>query len=117
LPDFKNGATAAFAERALVRSSFQRRDHGWRSESSEAHARQRRLSGELAAVLERYKFGLRGSDVTVFAQDRDLRYQRNLCRALDTRWICRLYQVDLSFVSEGVCCLISIPQIHFTAAR
>jgi PAS domain S-box-containing protein len=35
---------------------------------------QRRLSGELAAVLQRYEIALRGSNVTVFTQDRDLRY-------------------------------------------
>ena len=35
---------------------------------------QRRLSGELAAVLQRYEIALRGSSVTVFTQDRDLRY-------------------------------------------
>jgi len=36
--------------------------------------------------------------------------KRNLARALDAN-------VDLSFESEGVCCLISIPQAHLTAAR
>jgi PAS domain S-box-containing protein len=35
---------------------------------------QRRLSGELAAALQRYEIALRGSNVTVFTQDRDLRY-------------------------------------------
>jgi PAS domain S-box-containing protein len=35
---------------------------------------QRRLSGELAAVLQRYEIALRGSNVTVFTQDRELRY-------------------------------------------
>ncbi|MBO0755171.1 MAG: PAS domain-containing protein, partial [Bradyrhizobiaceae bacterium] len=35
---------------------------------------QRRLSGELAAVLQRYQIALRGSNVTVFTQDRELRY-------------------------------------------
>ena len=35
---------------------------------------QRRLSGELAAILQRYQIALRRSNVTVFTQDRDLRY-------------------------------------------
>jgi PAS domain S-box-containing protein len=35
---------------------------------------QQRLSGELAAVLQRYEIALRGSNVTVFTQDRELRY-------------------------------------------
>jgi PAS domain S-box-containing protein len=35
---------------------------------------QRRLTGELAAVLQRYEIALRGSNVTVFTQDRELRY-------------------------------------------
>jgi PAS domain S-box-containing protein len=35
---------------------------------------QRRLSEELAAVLQRYEIALRGSKVRVFTQDRDLRY-------------------------------------------
>jgi PAS domain S-box-containing protein len=35
---------------------------------------QRRLSGELAAVLQRYEIALRGSNVTAFTQDRALRY-------------------------------------------
>lgn len=33
-----------------------------------------RLTAELATVLQRYDIALRGSDVTVFTQDRDLRY-------------------------------------------
>jgi PAS domain S-box-containing protein len=35
---------------------------------------QRRLTGELAAILQRYQIALRGSNVTVFTQDRDLTY-------------------------------------------
>lgn len=35
---------------------------------------QRRLSEDLAAAAQRYEFALRGSNVTVFTQDRDLRY-------------------------------------------
>jgi PAS domain S-box-containing protein len=35
---------------------------------------QRRLSGELAGTLQRYETALRGSHVTVYTQDRDLRY-------------------------------------------
>jgi PAS domain S-box-containing protein len=35
---------------------------------------QQRLSGELAAVLQRYEIALRGSNVTVFTQDRELRF-------------------------------------------
>jgi PAS domain S-box-containing protein len=35
---------------------------------------QRRLAGELSAVLQRYDTALRGSHVTVFTQDSDLRY-------------------------------------------
>ena len=37
-------------------------------------AEQRRLSEELGATLQRYETALRGSHVTVFTQDRDLRY-------------------------------------------
>jgi predicted component of type VI protein secretion system len=37
-------------------------------------AEQRRLSAELGATLQRYETALRGSHVTVFTQDRDLRY-------------------------------------------
>src|SRR6185312_3473013 len=33
-----------------------------------------RLTAELATLLQRYEIALRGSDVTVFTQDRDLRY-------------------------------------------
>jgi two-component sensor histidine kinase len=36
--------------------------------------------------------------------------KRNLSRALDAK-------VDLSFASEGLCCLIAIPQVHLTTAR
>jgi PAS domain S-box-containing protein len=36
---------------------------------------QRRLSSELAAVLQRYQIALRGSAVTIFTQDKDLRYR------------------------------------------
>jgi PAS domain S-box-containing protein len=36
---------------------------------------QRRLSSELAAVLQRYQIALRGSAVTIFTQDNDLRYR------------------------------------------
>ncbi len=35
---------------------------------------QRRLRGELAGTLQRYETALRGSNVTVYTQDRDLRY-------------------------------------------
>lgn len=35
---------------------------------------QRRLTAELASALQRYDTALRGSNVTVFTQDRDLRY-------------------------------------------
>lgn len=35
---------------------------------------QLRLTAELATLLQRYEIALRGSDVTVFTQDRDLRY-------------------------------------------
>jgi PAS domain S-box-containing protein len=35
---------------------------------------QRRLSGELAGTLQRYETALRGSNVTVYTQDRELRY-------------------------------------------
>ena len=35
---------------------------------------QRQLNEELATAVQRYEFGLRGSNVTVFTQDTDLRY-------------------------------------------
>jgi PAS domain S-box-containing protein len=41
-----------------------------RSPESEQH----RLSGELAGTLQRYETALRGSNVTVYTQDRELRY-------------------------------------------
>ena len=50
-----------------------------RSRSQTSHIRsleteQLRLTAELATLLQRYETALRGSDVTVFTQDRDLRY-------------------------------------------
>ncbi len=50
-----------------------------RSRSQSSHIRsleieQLRLTAELATLLQRYETALRGSDVTVFTQDRDLRY-------------------------------------------
>jgi PAS domain S-box-containing protein len=50
-----------------------------RSKSQTSHIRsleteQLRLTAELATLLQRYEIALRGSNVTVFTQDRDLRY-------------------------------------------
>jgi PAS domain S-box-containing protein len=50
-----------------------------RSRSQTSHIRsleteQHRLTAELATLLQRYEIALRGSNVTVFTQDRDLRY-------------------------------------------
>jgi PAS domain S-box-containing protein len=50
-----------------------------RSQSQTSHIRsleteQLRLTAEIATLLQRYETALRGSDVTVFTQDRDLRY-------------------------------------------
>jgi PAS domain S-box-containing protein len=50
-----------------------------RSRTQTSHIRsleieQLRLTAELATLLQRYEIALRGSDVTVFTQDRDLRY-------------------------------------------
>jgi len=50
-----------------------------RSQTQTSHIRsleteQLRLTAELATLLHRYEIALRGSDVTVFTQDLDLRY-------------------------------------------
>jgi len=52
----------------------ERRDHAETRRQLIAARADLQRQGELAAAVQRYELGLRGSNVTVFTQDRDLRY-------------------------------------------
>lgn len=54
--------------------AWNRRSRNQSSHIQSLETEQLRLTAELATLLQRYETALRGSDVTVFTQDRDLRY-------------------------------------------
>jgi len=54
--------------------AWSRRSRTQTSQIRSLETEQLRLTAELATLLQRYEIALRGSNVTVFTQDRDLRY-------------------------------------------